>query len=86
MGSENWAFKGFWVCFFPEPAGNEMALLDFVLFLFIFPHSCYDSVILSCFQEAQSAINDLNGMQNSIALQLPFLLLNFLVKLCTALT
>ncbi|RVX05368.1 Oligouridylate-binding protein 1 [Vitis vinifera] len=47
--------------FLPEPAGNEMALLDFVLFLFIFPHSCYDSVILSCFQEAQSAINDLNG-------------------------
>lgn len=65
MGSEDWAVKGVWVCLFSEPAGNDVALLDFVFFLFIFPHSCNGSIILSSFfffQEAQSAINDLNGM------------------------
>lgn len=29
VGSKNWALKGFWVCFFPEPAGTEINLSIF---------------------------------------------------------
>lgn len=31
MGSEDWAFKRFWLCFFPEPAGTVIILLSAVV-------------------------------------------------------
>lgn len=68
MGSEDWAVKRVWVCFFPEPTGDNFVSVCLLFVFFFFTVILYDHNLIFSYstQEAQSAINDLTGKDDSV--------------------